>query len=484
MSDLTGLSIAKAKALLKEKQISSMELTQAFLNRIQKHNADLGAMLSIYEDHALKMAQNSDDQIAKNDIQNLTGIPIIPKDLYNYKGFETTAGSQILKNYVSPYHAQSLQNCLQEGAVILGKANLDEFAMGSSNENSSFYPAKNPWNFQKTPGGSSGGSAVCVAGDFCVAALGTDTGGSIRQPASYCSIVGLKPSYGLVSRRGVIAFASSLDCMGPMTKTVEDAAILLNVLAGYDEKDSTSAKVEKQDYTKNLNDDLKGLKVGIPKEYFEDGVAEDVKKSVWQAIEGLKTLGVQIVDVTLPHTKYAVATYYIIAPAEASSNLSRYDGVRFGKRENSNDLNEMYALTKAAGFGKEVKRRILTGTYVLSAGYYDAYYIKAQKVRTVIQNDFKNAFENVDVILGPVAPTTAFSLGEKTNDPVQMYMNDVLTVPISLAGLPALSVPCGFDSNDMPIGLQIVGKAFDENRILNVGQQIEKLLQISKKPSL
>lgn len=475
MSDLVKLTVKDIHNGLKKKSFSAVELTNAFLQRIEAVDEKLGAFLNVCDDLALTQAKAIDEQIAKGlDLKPLTGVPLAPKDIYLTEGVETTAGSKILKGFIPPYNSTVIQNCLEQSAVILGKVNLDEFAMGSSNENSSYKLCRNPWNLEKIPGGSSGGSAVAVSADLCAASFGTDTGGSIRQPASHCSIVGLKPTYGRVSRYGTIAFASSLDQMGPMTKTVEDAAILMNAIAGYDEKDSTSIKHAVPDYTSFLNQSVKGMKIGVPKEYFVEGLSDGVKKNIEAALDSLKSMGAEIREVSLPHTKYAVATYYIIAPAEASSNLSRYDGVRFGLRENGESLIDMYQNTKAKGFGDEVKRRIMVGTYVLSAGYYDAYYIKAQKARTVIRNDFKKAFESVDVILGPVAPTTAFAIGEKSKDPLQMYMSDVLTIPTSLAGLPGMSVPCGFDPEGMPVGLQMIGKAFDEGTLFQLAHAYEQ----------
>lgn len=473
--DLTSLTIKTAHEKLKKREISSVELTQAFLQRIEKHDGQLESYITVTQDLALEQAKKADEIIqSQSDFPALTGIPLAPKDIYLTKGVLTTCGSHILKDFIAPYNSTVIQKCLDQNAVILGKVNLDEFAMGSSSESSYYKKTKNPWDITRVPGGSSGGSAAAVSADLCVASLGTDTGGSIRQPASHCSIVGLKPTYGRVSRFGTIAFASSLDQMGPMTKTVEDAAILLQTIAGKDLRDSTSVDVPVPNYLENLKKDIKGLKIGVPQEYFVKGMSADVEKTTRAALKTLENLGAQIIDINLPHTDYAVATYYIIAPAEASSNLARYDGVRFGLREKGENLQEMYENTKGAGFGSEVKRRIMIGTYVLSSGYYDAYYVKAQKARAIIRRDFSEAFKTVDVIAAPVAPTTAFKIGELNNDPLQMYLSDILTIPLNLAGLPGLALPCGFGTDRMPIGLQLIGKAFDEATILQVGHQFEQ----------
>ncbi len=474
MSELTQLTIKKAHDLLKAKKISSVELTKAFLQRIQNLDKKLGAFVTLDEEGALKSAQLADEAFSQGRYGVLTGIPLAPKDIYLTKGLRTTCSSKILENFVPPYSSTVIEKCLQEQAVILGKVNMDEFAMGSTTETSAYGVTRNPWDLNKNPGGSSGGSAVAVSADLCVASLGTDTGGSIRQPASHCNIVGLKPTYGRVSRYGTIAFASSLDQMGPMTKTVEDSAILMNIIAGHDERDSTSSNSPVPDYTKNLAQGVKGLRLGVPAEFFMEGIDEAVALAVKQAIKQFEELGATIVPVSLPHTKYAVATYYIIAPAEASANLSRYDGIRYGLRAQGKDLDDIYRKTRLTGFGDEVKRRILIGTYVLSSGYYDAYYIRAQKARTIIKQDFENAFEKVDAIIGPVTPQTATSLGLKQTGPLKVYMADALTIPANMAGLPAMSLPCGFDNNNMPIGLQIIGKAFDEETILKVAYAYEQ----------
>lgn len=486
MTELHQLTIHQTRELLAKKQCSVVELTQSYLNRIQKLNPSLNAYLTVSSDVALSQARDIDARLARGEtIGALAGVPLAPKDIYLTKGIETTCASRILKGFIPPYNSTVIDRCLQHGAVILGKTNLDEFAMGSSNENSAFGVARNPWNTECTPGGSSGGSAAAVAGDLCAASLGTDTGGSIRQPAAFCGIVGLKPTYGRVSRYGTIAFASSLDQMGPMTKDVRDAAILLEVMSGHDQKDSTSIDHPVESYTQSLGQSIRGLRVGVPKEFFTDAIHPDVSTAVQKAIKELENLGAEIIQIQLPHTRYAVATYYIIAPAEASANLSRYDGVRFGLREPAQNLNQMYQKTRSAGFGDEVKRRILIGTYVLSSGYYDAYYIKAQKARTRIREDYLTAFKSVDVIVGPVTPTTAFRIGEKSSDPLEMYLSDILTISANLAGLPAMSLPCGFDMSSLPIGLQLIGKPFDEATLLKMAYAYEQSQVWSqKKPSL
>lgn len=486
LSDLTQQTIHELAPKLRKREISSVELTQAVLDRIEKIDPKIDSFLTVCPEHALKQAKAVDDQIGKGKYKNpLMGIPLAPKDIYLTEGIKTTCAAKILESYVPPYNSTVIQKCLEAQSVIVGKVNLDEFAMGSSNENSRFKKTKNPWDPSRVPGGSSGGSAAAVAADLCIASLGTDTGGSIRQPASFCGVVGLKPTYGRVSRFGVIAFASSLDQMGPMTKDVEDCALMLNVMAGQDPKDSTSIDHPVPDYTSFLNQSIKGMKVGVPKEYFVEGIDGEVKAAVKKGIEKLKELGAEIIDVSLPNTEYATATYYIIAPAEASSNLARYDGVRFGFRERADNLSEMYKKTKTEGFGQEVKRRIMLGTYVLSAGYYDAYYRKAQKARTVIRKDFEKAFKKVDVLVTPVSPTTAFKLEEKTDDPLQMYLSDICTIPVNLASLPGLSLPCGFDSKNLPIGMQIIGQAFDEGTLLRLAHAYEQATGWhQKKPAL
>jgi aspartyl-tRNA(Asn)/glutamyl-tRNA(Gln) amidotransferase subunit A len=454
-------------------ELSSAELTQSYLDRIDA-NKQLNAYITVDSDQALAQAKAADTMRSNGEAGVLTGIPLAQKDIFCTDGLLTTCGSKMLGNFVAPYDATVISKFKQAGTVTLGKTNMDEFAMGSSNENSFYGPVKNPWNTDRVPGGSSGGSAAAVAAALAPAATGTDTGGSIRQPAAFCGITGLKPSYGRVSRYGMIAFASSLDQGGPMTRTAEDAALMLNVMAGFDERDSTSLNEPVPDFTAGLNHGLKGLKIGLPEEFFGDGLNDEVHKAVDAAIEEYKKLGAEVVSVSLPNSNLAVPCYYVLAPAEASSNLSRYDGVRFGYRaEVYSDLVDMYQKTRAQGFGEEVKRRIMIGTYALSAGYYDAYYLKAQQLRRLIAEDFRQAFEICDVIMGPTAPTTAFALGDKTDDPVSMYLNDIYTISVNLAGLPGMSIPAGFDSNGLPIGLQLIGPYLDEAKLLNVAHQFQ-----------
>ena len=456
-------------------ELSSAELTQSYLDRIDA-NKQLNAYITVDNDQALAQAKAADAMRAKGEVVALTGIPLAQKDIFCTDGLLTTCGSKMLGNFIAPYDATVISKFKQAGAVTLGKTNMDEFAMGSSNETSFFGPVKNPWNTDVVPGGSSGGSAAAVAAALAPAATGTDTGGSIRQPAAFCGITGLKPSYGRVSRYGMIAFASSLDQGGPMTRTAEDAALMLNIMAGFDERDSTSLNEPVPDFTAGLNYSLKGLKIGLPEEFFGDGLNDEVHKAVDAAIEEYKKLGAEVVSVSLPNSNLAVPCYYVLAPAEASSNLSRYDGVRFGYRaEEYGDLVDMYQKTRAQGFGEEVKRRIMIGTYALSAGYYDAYYLKAQQLRRLIAEDFRQAFELCDVIMGPTAPTTAFALGDKTDDPVSMYLNDIYTISVNLAGLPGMSIPAGFDSNGLPIGLQLIGPYLDEAKLLNVAHQFQQV---------
>lgn len=464
--------------MLKNKQISSVELTQTFLDRITQYNPAINAYIALDETKTLAQAKAADAMIANNTASALTGIPIAQKDIFCAKGWKTTCGSKMLANFVAPYDAYVITQFDNAGAVNLGKTNMDEFAMGSSNETSYFGGVKNPWDFDRVPGGSSGGSAAAVAARLCAAATGTDTGGSIRQPASLCGFTGLKPTYGVVSRYGMIAFASSLDQAGPMAKSAEDCALMMNVMAGFDARDSTSLNREKEDYTRDLEKPLEGLKIGLPKEFFAEGLDANVGTVVETAIAEYKKLGATIVDVSLPNTSLSIPVYYVLAPAEASSNLSRYDGVRFGHRaEHYTDLNDMYCKSRAEGFGAEVKRRILIGTYVLSAGYYDAYYLKAQQIRRLIAQDFTEAFKVCDVIMGPAAPSTAFKAGEKVNDPVAMYLQDIYTISTNLAGLPGMSIPAGFATNaegkKLPVGLQIIGNYFDEARMLNVAHQYQ-----------
>lgn len=470
------LPINKLAPLIAKREISVTELVKSFLARIEAVDAKVGAYLFINGDKALKEAQSLDAEIAKNGVSNpLMGIPIAPKDNYLTKGIQTTCASKILNGYVPPYNGTVIRKLLEKNVIILGKVNLDEFAMGSSTENSAFIKTKNPWDLERVPGGSSGGSAAVVAASMACASLGSDTGGSIRQPASLCGVVGLKPTYGRVSRYGVIAFASSLDQMGPVTKDVTDSALMMNVISGFDSHDSTSVNKPVPDYTQFLNKPVKGLRIGLPKEYFIDGIDASVKKSIESAVKEWEKQGAIVEEISLPHTDYATAAYYIVASAEASSNLARFDGVRYGLRAKSSSLHELYEKTKTEGFGSEVKRRIMLGTYVLSSGYYDAYYKQAQKVRTLIIRDFEEAYKKVDLIVTPTSPTTAFKFGEKTENPVQMYLSDICTIPVNLAGLPALSIPCGFDDKNLPIGVQLIGKPFDEGTLFKAAHAYEQV---------
>jgi len=478
-------SLKQLGAMLASKQVSSVELTQEFLKRIEQHNPEVNAYITVDPDKSLAQAAAADKRIASGDVGPLTGIPIAQKDIFVAKGWRTTCGSRMLENFIGPYDAGVIERFDAAGAVNLGKTNMDEFAMGSSNETSYFGGVKNPWDRTRVPGGSSGGSAAAVAARLCAAATGTDTGGSIRQPASLCGLSGLKPTYGLVSRYGMIAFASSLDQAGPMAKSCEDMALMMNVMTGFDERDSTSLHREREDYTRDLarfgdsGRPLAGLKVGLPREFFAEGLDAAVANVVQSAIEQYRALGAEIVDISLPNTKLSIPVYYVLAPAEASSNLSRYDGVRYGYRAPEyDDLMDMYCKTRAEGFGEEVKRRILIGTYVLSAGYYDAYYLKAQKIRRLIAQDFEKAFTQCDVIMGPTAPGTAFRAGEKSGDPVSMYLEDLYTIAVNLAGLPGMSIPAGFVDNDgkqLPVGLQIIGNYFDEARMLGIGHAYQRV---------
>jgi len=463
-------TIAQLAQGLKDKEFSSVEITQHYLERIKK--SDLNAFITLTDELAMKQAQTADDKIAAGTSNMLTGIPYAHKDIFCTKGVKTSAGSKMLDNFISPYDATVSHQLNQADTVMLGKVNMDEFAMGSSNESSFYGAVKNPWDTNKIPGGSSGGSAAAVAGGLSCFATGTDTGGSIRQPASLCGITGLKPTYGRVSRYGMIAYASSLDQAGPMTKTAQDAAIVLNAMAGFDEKDSTSAEQDVPDYTANLNDSIKGLTIGLPKEFFSEGLDDDVASQVMNAINEFEAMGAVVKEISLPNSAYAIPTYYIVAPCECSSNLSRLDGVRYGYRcENPKDLEDLYSRSRSEGFGSEVKRRIMIGAYALSAGYYDAYYLKAQKTRHLISEDFKKAFHDVDVIMGPVSPTTAFDLGS-VKDPVSMYLADIYTLSANLAGLPAMSIPAGF-SNKLPVGLQLIGNYWSESKLLNIAHQFQ-----------
>ncbi|MFM2433190.1 MAG: hypothetical protein RLZZ511_4404 [Cyanobacteriota bacterium] len=469
-------SIRELHQQLTKKERSATEITQAALQRIEAVDGKVNSFLTVTADHALERAKSIDAKIAAGEeIGLLAGIPIGVKDNICTKGVSTTCASKILQNFVPPYDATVNQKLLDAGAIMVGKTNMDEFAMGGSTETSAFKKTANPWNLDCVPGGSSGGSASAVAADECVVSLGSDTGGSIRQPASFCGIVGMKPTYGLVSRFGLVAFASSLDQIGPFGRSVEDCAILLNAIAGYDAKDSTSLKVEVPDYTTFLKADLKGKKIGVIKETFGEGLDSSVADVTQKAIDQLKALGAEIIEVSCPTFRYGIAAYYIIAPSEASANLARYDGVKYGDRiEDAANLLEMYKETRAQGFGPEVKRRIMIGTYALSAGYYDAYYLRAQKVRTLIKQDFEKAFGQVDVLVSPTAPTTAFKLGEKFADPLSMYLNDLMTIPVNLAGLPGMSVPCGFDAAGLPVGLQIVGNVLREDLMFQVAYAFEQ----------
>jgi aspartyl-tRNA(Asn)/glutamyl-tRNA(Gln) amidotransferase subunit A len=488
MSELVDFTLAEARDVLRAKKVSSAELTKACVAAIESARS-LNAFVTETPERALAMANESDAKLARGEAGPLEGVPLAIKDLFCTKGVRTTAGSNILNNFVPPYESTVTQNLWDAGAVMLGKTNMDEFAMGSSNETSYFKPVVNPWrarnsNQNLVPGGSSGGSAAAVAANLCFGATGTDTGGSIRQPAAVSGIVGLKPTYGRCSRWGIVAFASSLDQAGPMTRTVRDAAILLKHMASVDEKDSTSVDLPVPDYEAGLEDGVKGLRVGIPKEYRIDGAPPEIDALWARGAEWLKALGAEIVEVSLPHTKYALPAYYIVAPAEASSNLARYDGVRFGHRASgAKDIVELYENSRAEGFGAEVRRRVLIGTYVLSAGYYDAYYTRAQKIRTLIKRDFEQAFDRCDVLLTPVTPGPAFALGEKSNDPISMYLNDVFTVTVNLAGLPGISVPAGLTADGLPLGLQIIGRAFDEATVLRAGRAVELAADFTARPS-
>ena len=453
---------------------SSAELSQDFINKINGLNKDLGCFITVDAERTLAQAQAADAQRAAGRAGPLTGVPLAHKDIFCAQGWLTTCGSRMLANFVAPYDAHVVERCNAAGMVTLGKTNMDEFAMGSSNETSYFGPVRNPWNRDLVPGGSSGGSAVAVAARLAPAATGTDTGGSIRQPAALTGICGLKPTYGVVSRYGMIAFASSLDQAGPMARSAEDLGLLLNVMAGHDPRDSTSLERPAEDYNRDLARPLAGLRIGLPKEFFAAGLTPDVQRAVEAAVAEYKKLGATVVDISLPNMELSVPVYYVLAPAEASSNLSRFDGVRYGHRAAEyTDLMDMYKRSRAEGFGAEVKRRILIGTYVLSHGYYDAYYIRAQKLRRLIAGDFVEAFKKCDVIMGPTSPTTAFRLGEKSADPVQMYLSDIYTIAVNLAGLPGMSIPCGFDGGGLPVGLQIIGNYFDEARMLNVAHQYQ-----------
>lgn len=467
-------SLKQLSLQLAEKKISSTELTTEFLKRIKALNPEYNAFITVNEELSLAQAQAADKMIAAGQARPLTGIPIAQKDIFCTKGWLTTCGSKMLSNFVSPYDAGVIERFNQAGAVNIGKTNMDEFAMGSSNETSFYGPVKNPWDHAAVPGGSSGGAACAVAARLAPAATGTDTGGSIRQPAALCGISGIKPTYGLVSRYGMIAFASSLDQGGPMAKSAEDLALLLNVMTGFDPRDSTSLQRDAEDYARDLQKPLADLRIGLPKEYFAEGMSKDVESAIEKALDEYRKLGAQTVEVSLPNAPLAIPVYYVLAPAEASSNLSRFDGVRYGHRAKSyGDLADMYRKSRAEGFGPEVKRRILIGTYVLSHGYYDAYYIKAQQLRRLIAQDFAEAYKQCDIIMGPTTPTVAFNLGEKSGDPIQMYLSDIYTSAANLTGMPAMSIPVGFGDKNRPVGLHIIGNYFSEAQMLNVAHQYQ-----------
>ncbi|WP_019556816.1 Asp-tRNA(Asn)/Glu-tRNA(Gln) amidotransferase subunit GatA [Thiomicrorhabdus arctica] len=470
-----NLTIKQMSEKLHSGEITSVQLTQHYLDRISQYDADLNAFVTVTPELAISMAEAADQKLAAGDAELLTGIPVAHKDIFCTDGVKTSCGSKMLDNFIAPYDAHVVTLMNKIGMPILGKTNMDEFAMGSSSESSYYGPTKNPWDHKAVPGGSSGGSAAVIAAGLAPLATGTDTGGSVRQPASFCGITGIKPTYGAVSRFGIIAYASSFDQAGPMTRSAEDSAWMLNAMAGFDERDSTSLNREKTDYTAELGQSLKGLKVGVPAEYFGAGLDPEVEVVIKTAISEVEKLGGEVVEVHLPNKDLAVPAYYVLAPAEASANLSRYDGVRFGYRcDQPTGLEDLYKRSRSEGFGEEVKRRIMVGAYALSAGYYDAYYLKAQKLRRMVRDDFTKAFESCDVIMGPVAPTSAFNIGEKSDDQVSMYLADLYTIPVNLAGLPALSVPAGF-ANNRPVGLHIVGPYFSEAKLLNIGHQFQQV---------
>ena len=472
---MMAITIKQIQRGLAQKKFSSVEITQHFLDRIDSHNSTINCFITVTGELALQQAKSADLVIARGEAQALTGIPLAHKDIFCTDGIKTSCASRMLDNFIAPYDATVIEKFKQGGAVMLGKTNMDEFAMGSSNENSFYGPVANPWDFERVPGGSSGGSAAAVAASLAPAATGTDTGGSIRQPAALCGISGIKPTYGRVSRYGMIAFGSSLDQGGPLARSAEDCAILLQTMAGFDPRDSTSIDRAVPDYSEQLNADIKGLKIGLPKELFAEGLDADVAKVIETAIQEYRRLGAEVVDIQLPNSNLAIPVYYVVAPAECSSNLSRFDGVRFGHRcDNPIDLEDLYKRSRAEGFGDEVKRRIMIGTYVLSAGYYDAYYLKAQQLRRLIKQDYEKAFEQVDVILCPVTPEVAFKQGAKTDDPVSMYLQDIYTLSLNLAGLPGMSIPAGF-SQQLPVGMQLIGNYFDESRLLNVAHQFQQV---------
>ncbi len=470
-----NLTIKQMSEKLHSGELTSVQLTQYYLDRIDRYDSELNAYVTVTPELAIQMAKEADKKIAAGQGERLTGIPVAHKDIFCTEGVKTSCSSKMLDNFIAPYDAHVVTQLKKVGMPILGKTNMDEFAMGSSSESSYYGPTKNPWDHKAVPGGSSGGAAAVIAAGLAPLATGTDTGGSIRQPAAFCGITGIKPTYGMVSRFGIVAYASSFDQAGPMTRSAEDAAWLLQVMAGFDERDSTSLERETPDYSVDLERSLKGLKIGVPAEYFEEGLDSGVSECVKQAIATMTRLGAEVVDVHLPNKQLAVPSYYILAPAEASSNLSRFDGVRFGYRcEAPKSLDDLYQRSRSEGFGDEVKRRIMVGAYALSAGYYDAYYLKAQKLRRMVRDDFIQAFEQCDVIMGPVAPSTAFNIGEKSDDQISMYLSDLYTIPVNLAGLPALSVPAGFVEG-RPVGLHIVGPYFSESRLLNIGHQFQQI---------
>ena len=471
---MTTNTIKAIQQGLAQKKFSSVEITRQYLDRIDSYNSTINCFITVTDELALQQAKTADAVIARGEAGALTGVPLAHKDIYCTDGIKTSCASRMLDNFIAPYDATIIEKFRQGGAVMLGKTNMDEFAMGSSNENSYYGAVANPWDFERVPGGSSGGSAAAVAASLAPGATGTDTGGSIRQPAALCGISGIKPTYGRVSRYGMIAFGSSLDQGGPLARSAEDCAILLQAMAGFDPRDSTSIDREVPDYSEQLNDDIRGLKIGLPKEYFAEGLDADVARVIETAIQEYRRLGAEIVDIGLPNANLAIPVYYVVAPAECSSNLSRFDGVRFGHRcDNPDDLEDLYKRSRDEGFGDEVKRRIMIGAYVLSAGYYDAYYLKAQQLRRLIKQDYEKAFEQVDVILCPVTPEVAFKQGAKTDDPVSMYLQDIYTLALNLAGLPGISIPAGF-SQELPVGMQLIGNYFDESRLLNVAYQFQQ----------
>jgi len=474
MSHYHHKTLAELSGLLQAGDVSSTELTEHFLSRIKQYDSTLNSFITVVEDQAMQQAAEADKLLKNGGAGPLTGVPIAHKDIFCTRGIRTSCGSKMLDNFISPYDATVVSKFKQAGVVTLGKTNMDEFAMGSSNETSFYGPVKNPWNTDTVPGGSSGGSAAAVASRLTPAATGTDTGGSIRQPAALCGITGLKPTYGLVSRYGMIAFASSLDQGGPMAQSAEDCALMLKTMAGFDEKDSTSLEQEIPDYTAALENSIEGLRIGLPGEYFDDGLDDSVRAVIQAALDSYRDMGAELVDIELPNSSLSVPVYYVVAPAECSANLSRFDGVRYGYRcQDPQDLYDLYTRSRGEGFGAEVKRRIMVGTYALSAGYYDAYYLKAQQLRHQISDDFKAAFKNVDVIMGPASPGPAFNIGEKTEDPISMYLSDIYTIAVNLAGLPGMSVPAGF-VDGKPVGLQIIGNYFEENRLLNVAHKYQQ----------